>query len=167
MPPPDAGLEMKPLLKLPTKAELLTVSVPWLKMPPPKSAELADRVELVTVNEPLLEMPPSSPWVMVRWARVAWTPLSTWSTRLALEWFPSTVTPLPPSIVTAAVLAGRLNSSRVPPRTIGPVTPLGSNAMVSACPSCRVPLICPRIWGLRSPGRLALLTRAIASRSDR
>jgi hypothetical protein len=112
-------------------------------------AELALKAELVTVSVPLLSMPPPRSFVALAWLRVrlskeAWTPASARKTRLAL--FPSTVTPgPPPSMVTVAVLAGRLNSSWLPPSMIGPVNMAGSNTMLSAPPSCRVPLIWPRI----------------------
>ena len=79
-----------------------------------------------------------------------------------------TVTPLsPPSIRTRATAADRRSSSWLPPSVIGPVTLAGSNTITSEPFPCRVPLICARISGLRSVGRVGLLTMAMASRSDR
>ena len=66
MPPPYAELYSEPTRReeaeLPDSVELLTVSVPELKMPPPcgaqnpwvESAKLPDSVELLTVSVPEL-----------------------------------------------------------------------------------------------------------------
>src|SRR6516165_4598634 len=56
MPPPYLPAE------LPDRVQLVSVSVPWLKIPPPWPkavlVELPDKVELVSVSVPWLQIPP-------------------------------------------------------------------------------------------------------------
>jgi len=88
MPPP------LPLVPLPEKVLLVTVSVPLLEMPPPPEELLKENVQLVTVRVLVFSMPPPwlldpEPWAMVRFCRFN-VPPETLKTRFAL--FPLNVT---------------------------------------------------------------------------
>jgi hypothetical protein len=117
---------MPPVFTLPVLSEmveLLTVSVPWLYMPPTKLARLPEMVELLTVSVPALCMPPPTPaaptlpLATVRLFRVSFAPLSTWNTREAMKLpaVPFTVMlALPPSMISPALsVMGRRRETRL------------------------------------------------------